>query len=251
MKIHNELKLFRRNDGSEVKLIRISNLGHYFYCAVQAWLIAQGIDSPGNANTEQGTKLHNACTAARQPSQYEKEFEEFLAAQMKMLDCGKGSTGLRDKSSHDAVLTREWIENGIVLGEVVTHGLDDFKVFADKSVKLYEYKFTNQRYIDWFKLGSAIFQMKASIWLYTPILAKGGYRITGAELVFFNMKGEPLGTKQVDYSETEFVATVKDILRQFRNPETLVPPARFKCVHCGEHFKKLCPFQKQEQATCQ
>ncbi len=246
-KISNPMRLFRSQEGKEVKYIRISNLGHYYYCAVQAWLIAQGIDSKGNINTEQGTKLHNACTAARQPSVYEKAFEDFLNSQMKTLSCGHGSTGVRDKSSHDAVLTREWVEEDVVLGEVVTHGLDDFKVFPDKTVKLYEYKFTNQRYIDWFKLGSAVFQMKASIWLYTPILERGGYRITGAELCFFNMKGEPLGTKQVDYDEVDFLRQVKDILQQFRHPETLIPPARWKCIKCGDHFKQRCPFQTQPQ----
>jgi len=241
MPIVNPTKLFRTPEGKKIDYIRVSTFAHYYYCAVQAWLIAMGIESPSNEKTKEGKIKHDEITNARKPSRWEKEFEDFLKSQMIEFECGEGSTGIRGEG--DRVLTRPWYDGTKIIGNVVTHGLDDFKVYPDRKVKPYEYKFTSQRYLNWFKLGTAVFQMKVTMWLYDPILRRGNYEMVDGELAFFNFRGNPLGTKDVVYNQFEVENSIASILYQFRNPSELIPPARWKCTHCHEVFKTRCPFQ--------
>ena len=238
------MKLFRTQEGKEIKHLRISNLGHYYWCSVQAWLIAQGIESPPNEATNEGTKRHNEVTASRKPSKLEQEFEDFLKTEMVEFDCGRGSTGIRGEGTN-RVLTRKWKDkDGVtVLGQIVTHGLDDFCVYPDRKVKFIEYKFTNQKYVDNFKTSIAIFQMKASMWLYEPILKKGNYTIEGGEIDFFTMNGGEIGKRDIYYNQREVEDAIANILYQFNHPSELIPCTRWKCVRCHEVFKSRCPFQ--------
>jgi CRISPR/Cas system-associated exonuclease Cas4 (RecB family) len=237
------MKLFRSSSDDEIKTIRVSTLASYYYCAMKAWLQAQGIESPPNQLTEDGTKLHNAITAARPPSQLEIELENHLKQYMIEEDTGKGSTGI--SGTHNKVFVREWLENNKVVGKITSHGCDDFRVFPDKTVVIVEYKSTGQKIIDWYKLSTAIFQLKVYMWMLEPILKMGGYSIRKAEIVYVNRKGEPLGTKQiVDYDERTIEDEIRRVFEQFRDPANMIPPSRFKCYNCHPNFKSRCLFQK-------
>jgi hypothetical protein len=178
---------------------------------------------------------------------------------MKTLDCGKGSTGIRD--SEDKVFMREWIENGKVVGYIVSHGFDDFRVDPDKRVTIVEYKTTSQKVVDWYKLSTAIFQLKTYAWMLEPILKDGGYTIDKLEIVYIpqpdrRKKGEPpaphtlepLGVRTItDYSAASTEADIRMVFQQFADPSKLIAPARYKCFMCHPNFKSQCIFQRGAQ----
>lgn len=272
---------------SESTFLRSSTLAHYFHCAVQAYLINQGVDSPPNEALIVGKKVHDAITESRQPTKYEKELEDYLKTCMVTQDVGEGSTGIRGAKG---VLTRKICVDSKV-NFVVTHGIDDFRVrptlkqaqkFGDynfkvedgKDVVLTEYKTTNQRYIDNYKLCTALFQIKIYAWLLEPLLVKRGYRIKKLEVVYLNRLGEVVGQKDVwnlyclstnpevidvltqlnhnglgrfIYNGDIVEADIKNVIREFNKPITeLIPPARYKCYCCDAVFKNRCPFKNQQ-----
>jgi len=237
-------KLFRRPDGNEVQYIRTSTLAHYWYCAVQAWLQAGGIDTPSNEAINIGKAIHDSITSSRRSSKWEDEFSTFLSQFLVTRDTGAGGTGLR--GSEDKVYQRAWHDGKTIIGHVTTHGIDDFEVNPQREVIFVEYKTTAQRVIDYFKLMPAVFQVKVSMWILEPYLQAGGYKISKGKIVFLNRKGEPLGEKLVeDYTAANVEADIARILAQFRDPTTLIPPARHKCLYCAEIFKSKCPFQQK------
>ncbi len=268
-KVSNILKLFRSEKGETVKFIRASTLAHYYYCSVQAYLIALGTESPPNDALAIGKRVHDDITAARQPSQLERELEEYLKGCMVQLDTGDGGTGIRGA---EGVFIREF-KDGTRIGHVTTHGVDDFKVHPDKSVTITEYKTTNQRYIDNYKLSTALFQVKLYAWILEPSLKAGGYNIKKMEVVYLSRAGECIGQKEVfnyeslsnnpevvqilqklngndfgrfTYSPQQVEADIAKILDQFNNPDTLIPPSRHKCFNCSSVFKNKCPFKGQQ-----
>jgi CRISPR/Cas system-associated exonuclease Cas4 (RecB family) len=243
--LQNMLKLFRKPDGTEVRFIRASTLGHYWYCAVQAWLQCCGIESPSNEALSIGKAIHDSITGARQPSRWETEFEVFLKQFMVERATGQGSTGL--KGEEYKVFQRAWYDRETIIGHVTTHGVDDFRVSPERKVVLVEYKTTGQRIIDYYKLMPAVFQLKVYMWILEPYLKIGAYTIKRGEIVFLDRKGKPLGCKEItDYTAAEIEDNIARILSQFKHPETLIPPAKWKCFNCPEVWKSKCPFQKGE-----
>ena len=240
------LKLFRRPDGSMVKYLRVSTLAHYWYCAVQAWQSACGIESPSNEAIEIGKRIHDSISEARMMSKWESEFQAYIKQFMVDRTTGAGSTGLGNDDFK--VFQRAWYDGTVVLGHITTHGIDDFRVSPERNVIMMEYKTTNQRVIDHFKLSPAIFQLKVYMWILEPYLAAGGYKLVKGELVFLNRKGEPLGVKEVlDYSAVQVEENIARILAQFNDPSTLIPPAKWKCYGCPDVWRKGCPFQSGNQ----
>lgn len=245
MPIQNILKLFHTQSGKPVRYLRASTLGHYWYCAVQAWLQAQGIESPDNKAMNIGRRIHDEITASRKPSKWEVEFEDFLRAFMVERESGEGSTGISE--TENKVFMRAWYDGETVLGHIVTHGVDDFRVYPDRTVIFEEYKTTAQRVIDYYKLTPAIFQLKVYMWIMEPYLKVGGYKLKHGQVVFLTRRGKPLGTKEVYYNQEEVEGQITRILYQFEHPEELIPPARWKCRICPEVYKRRCPFAKKEQ----
>ena len=240
------MKLFRKPDGTEVKYIRVSALAHYWYCAVQAYQISCGIESPNNEALQIGKRIHDDISNARQLSTWEKEFQTYIKQFMVDRSTGTGSTGL--DSDEYKVFQRAWYDGTVVLGHITTHGIDDFRVSPERTIIMMEYKTTNQRIIDHYKLSPAIFQLKVYMWILEPYLIAGGYKIKRGEIVFLNRKGEPLGVKEIeDYSATDVELNIARILEQFRDPTKLIPPAKFKCYGCPEVWRKGCPFQSEGQ----
>ena len=230
-----------------VNHIRASTLGHYWFCAVQAWLQTCGIESPRNEALSIGKAIHDDITGSRDPSIWEKEFETFLKQFMVKRSTGAGSTGLDD--TEDMVFQRAWLgdDHTTIIGHVTTHGIDDFRVSPERDVVLVEYKTTNQRYIDYYKLSPAMFQLRVYMWILEPYLTAGGYHIVRGEIVFLNRKGEPMGVKEIlDYSAAEVEGHIARILEQFADPTKLIPPAKWKCLRCPKEFKERCPFVKGE-----
>lgn len=235
------LKLFRKPDGTEVNHVRASTLGHYWFCAVQAWLQTCGIESPRNEALSIGKAIHDEITGSRDPSFWEKEFETFLKQFMVKRETGAGSTGLA--GNEDMVFQRAWLDGTTVIGHVTTHGIDDYRVSPERDVVLVEYKTTNQRYIDYYKLSPAVFQLRVYMWILEPYLIAGGYNLKRGEIVFLNRKGEPMGIKEItDYTAADVEANIARILEQFADPKKLIPPSKFKCLHCATVFKERCPF---------
>lgn len=241
--MENLTKLFRRTDGTEVQFIRASTLSHYWFCAVQAWLQASGIDTPSNEALSIGKAIHDEITASRKSSVWEDEFSTFIQQFLVTRETGVGSTGLR--GTEDRVFQRAWPDGKTVIGHITTHGIDDFEVNPNREVIFVEYKTTAQRVIDYYKLMPAIFQLKVYVWILEPYLQIGGYKFSRGKIVFLNRKGEPLGEKLVeDYTASAVESDIARILAQFRDPTTLIPPAKFKCLYCNEIFKSKCPFQQ-------
>ncbi|MCW3994932.1 MAG: PD-(D/E)XK nuclease family protein [Candidatus Bathyarchaeota archaeon] len=257
----NIFKLFRSTENKPVEVIRVSTLASYWYCSVKAWLQAQGVEPEiENEATEIGTKIHNAISKARSLSEWEKEFERHLKQFFIKVDAGKGTTAFNE--TEGKVLARAWKRNGETVGYIVTHGLDDYEVSPNREVTLIEYKTTNQRYIDNYKLSTALFQLKLYWWILVPLLSQVGYRIVQARLVYLNRKGEILGEKIIRQDESQYyenenykddwfvyntVKVEKDIANiflAFENPDKLIPPAKFKCFNCSDAYKKRCPFAK-------
>jgi len=282
--IHNILKLFRTSDNKEIKYLRASTLAHYYFCSIQAKLIASGVDSPPNEALAVGKKVHDAITASRLPTKHEKELEDYLKECMVAEQAGDGGTGIRGA---EGIFMRE-ISDGIHVGHIVTHGIDDFrvrptftaaqkygnfhyKVSPDKEVVLTEYKTTNQRYVDNFKLATAVFQIKIYAWLLEPLLAKRGYYIKKLEVIYLSRAGEPIGQKEIwnyqclsdkpevveilkqlngndfgrfIYNPDQVERDLKRIIAEFNKPlEDLIAPARHKCFRCDGVFKNRCPFK--------
>jgi CRISPR/Cas system-associated exonuclease Cas4 (RecB family) len=243
MPISNRMKLFRTPEGKPIEYIRVSTLAGYWFCASKAYLQALGIESPSNEATEAGTKIHNDITAARKPTALEAEFESFLKGFMVCHESGKGSTGL--SGTEDKVFTRAWHNsNGEVVGYITSHGFDDFRVYPDKSVVIVEYKTTAQKVIDYYKLSTALFQLRVYMWLLEPLLKAGGYTFKHGEIVYLNRKGQPLGIKTInDYTEKGTEDEIRKIFEQFGNPNSMIAPARYKCYSCHPNFKSRCLFQ--------
>ena len=257
MPIKNELKLFRSQHGKIIEHIRVSTLAGYWFCAAKSYLQALGVNSPSSPATEAGTELHNAFTAARPPSQLEIELENYLKRFMVNIDTGAGSTGLA--GTEDKVFARAWKRDGQVVGWITSHGFDDFRVDPDKKVTIVEYKTTSQKVVDWYKLSTAIFQLKVYMWMIEPLLKQGGYTLHKAEIVYYPQLGkrdkrlphevEPLGVKTItDYSEASVEADIENIFKQFGEPTKMIPPARYKCYMCHPNFKSQCPFQGVPQS---
>jgi len=244
MPISNLTKFFEAQ-GKTIRYLRASNLGHYWHCSVQAFLQAQGVESPPNTALNIGKAIHDSITEARQLSQWEREFQEFITQFMVDRESGNGSSGLG--MQRNKVFMRTWYDGQTAIGHITTHGVDDFKVYPDRQVILVEYKTTGQKYIDHYKLAPAIFQLKVYAWILEPYMKIGGYKLKHCEVIFLNRRGDPMGIKQViDYDPIKVEADIANILDQFRNPEKLVPPARWKCLKCSEVYKSRCPFQKRE-----
>lgn len=265
------MNLFRNSKGTAIEHIRVSTLASYFFCAHKAYLqAAEGIDSPGNDATAEGSRIHDAITASRPPSLLEQQLETYLKGFMVNIDTGQGGTAL--SNTENKVFARAWIVNGETKGFLTTHGIDDFRVNPDKSVVLVEYKTTSQKVIDWYKLSTALFQLKVYAWILEPILTAGGYRIEKAELVYLPQQKrgkkhkepwqlEPLGirtiacgTQRDDYNAAAVEADIAMIFREFGNPCNMQPPARFKCYSCHPNYKACCPlqsFQPQQQVKPQ
>lgn len=255
-------KLFRSLEKQSIEVIRVSTLSSYWYCAVKSYLQAQGLDSGSSEATEIGTKIHDEISKSRQSSQWEKEFEQHLKSFFIKLDCGKGSTGFF--GTDGKVLARSWLKNGETVGYITTHGIDDFEVTPNKEVTLVEYKTTNQRYVDNYKLCTALFQIKLYWWILRPLVEAAGYRIVKAKVVYLNRKGEPIGEKTIRQDESSFYEVenykddwfvyntvkiekdIENIFCQFEHPEQMIPPAKFKCFNCSPIFKKRCPFIVQQ-----
>ena len=241
------LRLMRTPDGREIRFIRASTLGHYYYCAVQAWLMAQGLEPPRKEALSEGRRIHDEIAKARKLSKWEKEFQDYITQFMVPHPAaGEGSTGL--KTEENMVFLRKWYDGNTVIGYITTHGVDDFRVYPDRTVILVEYKTTKQNVIDYYKLAPAVFQLKVYMWILEPYLNVGGYKIQRGEIVFLKRLGKgrikPLGIKQiVDYDAADVERQISQILYQFNHPEELIPCAKWKCKICPEVFKKRCPFQ--------
>ena len=256
--MHNILKMFRAGN-REVKYLRVSTLASYFYCSVRARCQALGIDTPPTEALAIGKRKHDEITAARQPSVWERELETYLKTCMVTeLESTDGSTGIRD--AENKVFMRGWYDGATVIGHIVTHGVDDWECNPQREVTLIEYKTTNQKYVDNYKLSTALFQTKLYIWILDPLLKLGGYRIVRGKVVYLARDGKPIGEKIIridespkyeteNYEDDWFVYNTKrveseiaKILDQFEHPENLIPPARFKCARCPQIFKNECPF---------
>jgi CRISPR/Cas system-associated exonuclease Cas4 (RecB family) len=257
MPISNPMKLFKNPKNEEIKYIRVSTLAAYFHCAAKAYLQAIGVESPSNEATSEGTRIHNDITASRPSTALERELELYLKQFMVSHECGGASTGI--SGTENKVFMREWLENGKVVGYIESHGFDDFRVDPDKKVTIVEYKTTSQKIVDWYKLSTAIFQLKIYCWMLEPILKAGGYSIDKAEIVYLpqpdkRRKGEPLPPHMVeplgvrtiiDYNAEAVEADIRMVFNQMRDPTHMLAPARYKCYICHPNFKALCPFQTQ------
>ncbi len=249
MPLSNNLQLFRRKDNDEeVHFVRASTLGHYWFCAVQAWLQASGIDNPPNEALSIGKAIHDDITNSRRSSALETEFQDFIKQFMVVRDTGHGSTGLA--TEENKVFMRAWYDGSTVLGHITTHGIDDFRVNPNREIVITEYKTTGQKVVDHFKLWPAVFQIKVYMWILEPYLAVGGYKIQYGEVTFLDRRGNPLGTKEIrDYSAKDVEFHIGQILEQFRDPSKLIPCARWKCLHCDECYKSRCPFAVKPPAV--
>jgi len=249
--LENWLKLFRSPEGKLIHYVRASTLGHYWYCAVQAWLQAtRGIEPPASEALQIGKRIHDQITKSRKPSRWEQQFQDFITQFMVDRNAGEGSTGLATEGSK--VFMRPWYDGETIVGHVVTHGVDDFRVYPDRTVILVEYKTTAQRVIDYYKLAPAVFQLKVYMWILEPYLKLGGYKLLRGEVVFLTRRGKPLGVKQiVDYDSKEVEQQLARIFYQFNHPESLVPPARWKCLNCPQVYKKECPFIEKKKGNLQ
>jgi len=177
-----------------------------------------------------GRRIHKETREARQDSKWEKDF-------LKTLD-----SFFEDRNG-DRILVRPWGETEI-LGEFVTHDIDEFKVNPDRTVVLLEYKTKKSRYIRPIDLAPAIFQTKMYAWILEPYMAIMNYRIIYGTVIFLDTKSRPIGQSEnifFDYREIE--EDISRILYQFNNPDELIPPQRWKCKFCPEVFTSRCPFQ--------
>jgi len=273
------LKLFRDRDGCEIKLIRASTLALYWYCASKAYQQATGTESPPTEATKIGTRIHNAISVARPLTNAERELESVLKSYMIKVDAGKGSTGLSD--TENMVYMRPITRNGKIVGNVVSHGVDDFRIQED-GVVLTEYKTTNTKQIDYYKISTALFQVKVYAWILEPFLKTAGYNIKKCEIIYLKRNGEfiqqfdiynlPVNQfniltgcmRQAGFSEEHYnnslallrnntftlenvESDIERILQQFNDPSKLIAPAKFKCYICKGVFKEQCPLQRNSK----
>lgn len=213
-----------------VKTIRVSTFASYYWCAVQSWLKSLGHQTPYKEVMGRGRRIHQEVRDSRKDSKWEKEFLEEL------------DSFFEDRNG-DRVLSRNWRETEVI-GEFVTHDVDELKVNPDRTVILIEYKTKKSKYIRPIDLAPAIFQAKMYAWLLEPYMALMNYRIIKGLVMFLDTKGKPIGQSEdiyFDYAKIE--EEIEFILAQFNNPDTLIPPQRWKCRFCDDIFKSRCPFQ--------
>ena len=245
MPLENLTKFFQNQNGRTIRYLRASTLGHYYYCAVQAWLQASGINSPSNEAMEIGKRVHDEISKARNLSTWEKEFNDFIAKFQveKPSNIGEGSTGMDTKEN--MVFQRAWYDGETMIGHVVTSGVDDFCVSPERDITFIEYKTSAQKVIDYYKLAPASFQLRVYMWIFEPFLKIGGYKTSHGEIVYLTRKGEPIGKHDVvDYDAAAVETEIARILEQFRDPTKLIPCAKWKCYRCPETYKSKCPFQE-------
>lgn len=151
------------------------------------------------------------------------------------------------------------------MGELVTHGYDDFKVTPDREVDLLEYKTKGGWRIRPVDLMPAIFQCKVYAWLLEPYLMMHGYHWREIWIIFLRRTRQktfvPIGEHLVeDYNSVEVEKKIARIFDEWNraseaktNEERrniLIGPKKYKCVYCPDVFKKgknslglRCPFQ--------
>lgn len=244
MGLTNPLFLFRDTKNEKVRVIRASTLCSYWYCAEKAFLQAtKTVESEPNEATLIGTEIHDAVAVARPKTAEETELDTFLKQFMVDYYTGKGGTALSGCDSK--VFMRAWLNwEGETVGYITTHGFDDFQVKPNKHVTLIEYKTTNQKQIDKYKLPMARFQVKLYMWILCPLLKLGGYSWDSGKVIFLNRKGEYLyGDEITDFSEAEAEAEIKRVFDAFNDNRNMYAPARFKCYRCPKEFKDHCIFQ--------
>ena len=213
-----------------VQTIRVSTFASYYWCAVQSWLKSLGHQSPYKEAMGRGRRIHQEVRDARKDSEWEKAFLEEL-------------DGFFEDRNGDRVLSRNWKDTEII-GEFVTHDIDELKVNPDRTVVLIEYKTKKSRYIRPIDLAPAVFQAKMYAWLLEPYMNIMNYRIIKGVVVFLNTKGKPIGqSEEIFFDYFEIEEDIERILYQFNNPEALIPPQKWKCNICDDVFKSRCPFQ--------
>jgi len=222
------LKLIRQP--KIVRTIRVSTFASYYWCAVQAWLKSLGHNTPYKAAMGRGTRIHKEVREGRKDSEWEKAFLEEL-------------DGFFEERNGDRVLSRNWGETEVI-GEFVTHDIDELQVNPDRTVVLIEYKTKKNKYIRPIDLAPAVFQAKMYDWVLEPYMNIMNYRIIKGVVVFLDIKGRPIGQSEHIYFDYEKIEEeIAFILAQFNDPKTLIPPQRWKCRFCDDIFKSRCPFQ--------
>jgi len=241
-------QLFKSIEGTEVHTIRASTLARYFWCSIQAWLMAGGLETPRSEALSIGSKIHSDIETARKLSPREEEFQKFLSQYL--APDGYGGT-----------IGRPWINGETVIQEekgwVRTHGMDDFKVDDKRRVVNIEYKTSGGWKIYPTTLMPAIFQTKIYQWIMEPYLLIGGYHWKGSHIVWLKRLRndfKPIGeTTDIEYDSAEVQEQIDTIFNEWNraseaktNEERrniLIAPKKFKCTMCSEIFKSRCPFQ--------
>jgi len=247
--LQNILKLFRTPSGEYIRKVRVSTLARYFWCSAQAWMQALGVEGPPTEAKSEGTIIHTKIEKARKPSSYEKEFKEKL-----------------EEFFANGIIARPWFDqkNLIHLGELVTHGIDDFKVTPDRQVDLIEYKTKTSWRVYPVDLMPAQFQAKLYAWVLEPYLIMFGYRWRQIWIIFVKRERggrfKPIGETFVeDYDPIEVEKQIAEIFDEWNKAseaETdeerrniLIPPKKYKCLLCPEVYRLgknelglRCPF---------
>jgi len=213
-----------------VHTIRVSTFASYYWCAVQSWLKSLGHKTPYKEAMGRGTRIHQEVRDSRKDSKWEKAFLEEL-------------DGFFEDRNGDRVLSRNWGETEVI-GEFVTHDIDELQVNPDRTVVLIEYKTKKNKYIRPIDLAPAVFQAKMYAWLLEPYMNIMNYRIIKGVIVFLDTKARPIGQSEHIYFDYEKIEEeIAFILAQCNDPKTLIPPQRWKCRFCDDIFKSRCPFQ--------
>jgi len=257
MEIVNPLSLFRAPSGKKIKRVRVSTLSRYFWCSPQAWMSALGVENPPSDILKQGTEIHTAIETARKLNSYEKEFSKLI-----------GNTYASDKK---VALSRTLKDTNtkVELGEIVTHGIDGFKVNKDKEVDLIEYKTKGGWRVYPVSLMPAIFQTKVYMWVLDPLIREHGYTWRHTDIVFVKRDRrrrahfEPIGETRVeDYDSIKVENKILEILDEWdraskaktskERRDILIPPKSYKCRFCPSCYKNgenkyglRCPFQDE------
>lgn len=232
------LKLLRTKD-QEVVRIRASSLSSYYWCAVQARLRIEGVEAPKKEVMTIGTKIHKMIDVARKPSTWEHKLNTELAK----LGIKETETGYefsrRFKSSPIEILGDTIVLDGQVSGHP-----DELKVNADHTIHMIEYKTTRSSYITWIGLGPASFQLKLYIWITQPVFEMLGYKVNEASIVFITQKRcKVIGEHYIHIDNETTEAEITQILTYLNGPiDKLIPPRRWKCLHCPQVYKKRCPY---------
>lgn len=257
--LENYLKLFKSPEGDEVRRVRVSTLSRYYWCSPQAWLSALGVKSPPSTVMSVGTEIHGEIEVARKLTSYEKKFKD-------LLDEFFGSM-TTTKQNEENVVRRLWYDQKtmVEMGEIVTHGIDDFKVTKEKEVDLIEYKTKRGYMISPVDLMPAIFQTKIYCWVLDPLLKANGYSWKDIYITFLKRDRKrgfmPIGEHQVyHYDPQEVEKKLAEIFDEWdraskakskrKQRDILIPPKKWKCIHCPPAYKHgenplglRCPFQ--------